>query len=209
MTAEPPSIEIAGLQLKLQKVRLRSDLLLDEVTLEGENLKACAPAQKGEAGTIDAGETRFRALISEPNLNTLMQANVPPGAPVKNLNFQLLTGAVRISGQIARGLLHLPFSIDAALKVENGTKIEIDLRSASAGFAMPEFVLNMLEQFIKHNSKIPTDLAPIFATLPVPVRLDEIHCEPGRLYITGRAVIQMPPPAKSAEKPVVLLAEKQ
>jgi hypothetical protein len=112
---------------------------------------------------------------------------------------------------VVKSVLHLPFSLEAIPLIVNGTRVKLDCQAAKLGFALPAAVVELLEQHINNNPKLPLDMS----RLPLPLRLDEIRCEPGRLHVTGRAKLQWPqpvvPPAvapfSARETPAYLLPE--
>lgn len=189
-TSLPPQpMKIGGAQIHFQNVQLREDVLVDEVHLEGANVLLEPPSATGPGG-IRTGETRFRAVISEPNVNRLLEKNIPEDAPVRNLKIAFLSGKAHISGNYIK-MMSLPFTVDAVLRIQNGTRVLLDFQTISAGgmFALPPSVVDSVEKLI--NEKLDFDLAHS----PVPVWLDTLVCEPGRLTATGRVKIVWPPSA--------------
>ena len=189
-TSLPPQpVKIGGAQIHFQNVLLREDVLVDEVHLEGENVLLESPTASGPGG-IRTGETRFRAVISEPNVNRLLENNIPEDAPVRHLKIAFLTGKAHISGNYIK-MMSLPFNVDVVLRIQNGTRVLLDFQTVSAGgmFSLPQSVVESLEKLI--NEKLDFDLAQS----PVPVWLDTLVCEPGRLTATGRVKIVWPPSA--------------
>ncbi len=189
-TSLPPQpMKIGGAQIHFQNVLLREDVLVDEVHLEGENvlLELHSPTR---SGGIRTGETRFRAIISEPNVNRLLENNIPEDAPVRHLKIAFLSGKAHITGNYIK-MMSLPFTVDAVLRIQNGTRVLLDFQTVSAGgmFSLPQSVVESLEKMI--NEKLDFDLAQS----PVPVWLDTLVCEPGRLTATGRVKIVWPPAA--------------
>src|SRR5579871_4741214 len=92
-------IEIGTVQLRLQSVRLRADVLLDDVSLESSDLHITGE----EAGVAArAGETKFHIMMTEPHINEFLATNLPADAPLRNMRLALLTGKVRISGQFIK-----------------------------------------------------------------------------------------------------------
>ena len=143
---------------------------------------------------------KFRAAISEPNLNLLLEKNLPPDAPVRNLRVALYSGKARISGSAIK-ILSIPFSIDAAPVISNGVRVGFDLKTGSVvGIGLPSAVIEAIEQAV--NRAVAVDLTK----LPIPVFLDEARCEPGRLTLIGRARIVWPP--ASAAKTVLPFAPR-
>ena len=189
-TSLPPQpMKIGGAQIHFQNVQLREDVLVDEVHLEGANVLLEPPSATGPGG-IRTGETRFRAVISEPNVNRLLEKNIPDDAPVRNLKIAFLSGKAHISGNYIK-MMSLPFTVDAVLRIQNGTRVLLDFQTISAGgmFALPQSVVDSVEKLI--NEKLDFDLAHT----PIPVWLDTLVCEPGRLTATGRVKIVWPPSA--------------
>ncbi len=209
------NIRVGGAQLHFQQVQLRDDILIDEIHLDVKN--ASYEERKNEAGrdgettntqstaqnavqnaaqnavqnavqnVIQIEETGFTAIVSEPNLNRLLAANVPADAPARHLRLLLLSGKARITGQFVKSVLSLPFTVEAVPVVDNGTRLHLDFQSAKMGVTLPGPVLDVIEQIL--NRSLSLDLS----RLPFPVRLDEIKCEPGRLTVKGKARIAWPP----------------
>ncbi len=186
--AAPQSVKIGGAQIHLQNVLLREDVLVDEVHLDGENITLDPPADE-KAARVNGGETKFRAILSEPNVNRMLENNIPEDAPVRHLKIAFLSGKARISGNYIK-MMSLPFTVEAILTIQNGTRVFLDFQSVSAGgmFTLPHAVVESLEKLI--NEKLDFDLSQS----PIPVWLDTLVCEPGRLTATGRARIVWPPP---------------
>lgn len=182
-------VKIGGAQIHFQNVQLREDVLVDEVHLEGGEI-LLEPPTPNSAGGVRTGETRFRAIISEPNVNRLLENNIPEDAPVRHLKIAFLSGKAHISGNYIK-MMSLPFTVDAVLRIQNGTRVLLDFQTVSAGglFALPQSVVETLEKLI--NEKLDFDMAQA----PIPVWLDTLVCEPGRLTATGRVKIVWPPTA--------------
>ena len=181
------AMKIGGAQIHFQNVQLREDVLVDEVHLEGGDILMELSAA-GSLGAIRTGETRFRAVISEPNVNRMLENNIPEDAPVRHLKIAFLSGKAHISGSYIK-MISLPFTVDAVLRIQNGTRVMLDFQTVSAGgmFALPQSVVETLEKLI--NEKLDFDLAQA----PIPVWLDTLVCEPGRLTATGRVKVVWPP----------------
>lgn len=180
------TILVGGAKIDLINVQLREDLRLDEVHLEGGDVKVDLPLKEGDTGRVSTGEVLFRLAMSEPNLNRLLEANLPADVPVRNLKVSLFSGKARISGQYVK-LIALPFTLDAVPRVENGIRIMLDCQGATAGVGLPAPVVKGIEQLI--NEHLQLDLSE----LPIPVWLNELRCEPGRLSAIGRARGIWPP----------------
>ncbi len=181
---------VASAQIHLQQVQLRPDIVIDEVHLDGKAIAFESQKVAGEAeplSKISVEETTFTAMMSEPNVNRLLTANLPPEAPVRGLKLALLSGKARITGHVVKSVLSLPFTLEGVPVVDNGTRVRLDFQTARMGITIPGPVLDVIEQHLNHSLSL--DLSK----LAVPVRLDEIKCEPGRLTIKGKARIAWPP----------------
>ncbi len=181
-------ISIGKAQVQLRNVQVRADLLIDEIDLEGGEIRALAPQSPGEDLTVQAEETHFRIAITEPNINIVLAANEKEDAVVRNLHVALLSGKARVTGHLVKSVLHLPFTVEVVPVIVNGVRVRLDFQSAKSGISLPAPIVDVLEQVINNNQAIPLDLS----RLPVPVHLDEIRCEPGRLLVNGRARLSWP-----------------
>jgi len=190
---------IGGAKIDLRNVQLSAEVVLDEVLLEGGDIKIEVSGSEPEAA-ISSGETKVRAVMSEANLNRLVTAKMPADSPIRNLSIALLSGKARISGKALITFVPLPFSIEAVARVDNGQRVSLDCRSATMGIDLPRAVVDVIEQRI--NEALGLDVS----TLAIPVWIDEIRCEPGRLTALGRARISWPPNAaiEAARAPELL-----
>ena len=186
-SGQPREILVGGARIELQNVQLREDILLDELRLEGGDVRVEIPAEQGAEPRIATGETRVRAMMSEANLNRMVAANLPADAPVRGLHIALLSGRARVSGKALVSIVPFPFSIEATPRVENGVRVLLDCRSATVGVDLPRAVVDILQHRI--NDALGIDVS----TLEVPIWIDEVRCEPGRLMVSGRARIAWPP----------------
>jgi hypothetical protein len=184
-------LSIGTVQLHLKNVRLSDDITIDEIHLDGGDIEVSPATASGNAATVKARETHFQALISEANINALLAAHLPTDGLARHVRLALLSGKARITGRLATAVVHLPFTVEVVPLVENGVRIKLDLQSARSGFAAPAPLLSVLEQLLNNNPSLPFDLT----RLPVPVKVDEIRCEPGRLTVSGRARLSWPPVA--------------
>jgi hypothetical protein len=185
----PPSLRIGAAHIQLQNVQLREDVTLDEVHLDGETVVLEPPAADAPA-RLSTGETRVRAVLSEQNVNRMLAAN-PPDIPFRNLRASLLSGKVRFTGQAK--LLGIPVALEGVPKVENGVRVFLDWQGVKFGLALPSSVVEVVEQYVNKTLDLTKS--------PVPVWIDEIRCEPGRLTVLGRARITWPPAPLSAPVP--------
>ncbi len=180
------TVRIGGAQIDLRDVHLRDDITLDEVHLEAGNVEL-EPGVAGKPGRIAAGETAFRALVTEENLNRLLAGSVPKDAPVGGLKIALLSGKARITGNFVKFGISVPFTLDALPRIENGVRVSLDCKDVNlVGVSLPAAVVEIVQQQL--NASLSLDLT----RLPVPVWLDEARCEPGRLTIVGKARLTWP-----------------
>ena len=178
------TILIGKAKIGLQDLRLREDILLDDVRLEGEGVRIDLPETSGVPPHVETGEVKFSAMMTEANVNRLVQGNLPANAPVRNLQLTLLTGRAKVSGQYVK-LIPIPFVVEIVPQIENGVRVRLALQS-SPGLPIPKPILDAIESHLNHMANI--DLSG----LPVAVRLDEIRCEPGRITTSGKIRVEFP-----------------
>jgi hypothetical protein len=176
---------IGGARIDLQNVLLREDILLDELHLEGGDVRIEPPHGDLEA-RITSGETRVRAVMSEASLNRLVTSSLSADTPIRDLQVAVLSGKARISGKAMVKVVPVPFSLEAVPVIENGVRIVLDCRNASFGIGLPRAVVDVVEQRL--NEMLSLDVND----LPIPLWIDELRCEPGRLTAIGRARITWP-----------------
>jgi hypothetical protein len=179
---------IGGVKIDLSNVQLSDALQLDEVHLEGGDIRVDLPRKEGETERVTTGDVSFRLAMSEPNLNRFLEASLPTDVPVRTLRIALYSGRARISGQYVK-LIALPFTLDAVPRVENGIRVTLDCQGATAGIGLPAAIVKVIDQLI--NEYLQIDLS----RLPIPIWLNELRCEPGRLSAIGRARGIWPPDA--------------
>jgi hypothetical protein len=185
-------LQIGTMQFSAQNVQLREGVMLDEVKLEGADLRY--ESAEGKPGQFSTGEMRFRVVVTEPNVNRALAASMPPDFAVRSLTVELFSGKARISGQYQKLGLPIPVTLEAAPRLENGIKVSLDVSGAKAIFGFPAALVETIEFLL--NRELTLDLS----SSPVPVYLDDVRCEPGRLVILGRARLSWPPalPATSS-----------
>jgi len=188
------TIRVGTARIALERVELAPDVLLDEVTLDGGDLRF-TPPDPGQEPTVRSGETRVRGIMSEANLNRLIAAKLPADAPVRGLSVVLLSGRARISGKALVTIVPFPFSVEAKPVIENGVRVVLDFSAATLGVDMPRAVVELLQARI--NESLYLDVS----ALEIPIWIDEIRCEPGRLTAFGRARIEWPVQQAAAALP--------
>ncbi len=179
------TILVGKAKVNLQDFQLREDILLDDVTLQGGDIRIEVPKSASDAPHIQTGEVKVTAMMSEPNINRLVHANTPKEVPVKNLQIQMLSGRAKVSGQVVK-FIPIPFSLEAVPVIENGVRVKFNLQPTSGSGGTPKAIIDVIEPFVKEYLDI--DLTQ----LPFPFWLDEIRCEPGRVTVLGKAKITFP-----------------
>ncbi len=177
-------LHIDSAQIVFKNVQFGDKMVLDEVQLNGANIQLNLGLDTVPPVSVSSGETQFRALITEANLNALLAKNMPDDIPVKNLHLSLLSGKVKLSAQLNK-MFKLPISVEGVLQVENGVKVFFEWQQVSAGgIPLPSQLVELLQQQINKSMDLGKS--------PVPVWLDWIRCEPGRLTISGKARLNFP-----------------
>ncbi len=179
-------IAVKSAQIVAQNVEVTPNILLEEVRLEGGAMRVNCNALG--VTDIDLGEVRIRATLSEPNLNQIVQANIPPDMPLKNLQFNLYTGKIKVTGNYVK-LISIPVAIDAVILVKNGIDLYLDLTEVKAGMGLPSSVVEVIEGHI--NRALGHQIGEQIRQLPFPIYIEEIRCEPGRLTVIGRLRVQL------------------
>jgi hypothetical protein len=185
--AEALHLQMQKAQIQAQGVQVREDIFLEEVRLEGGAIRL--DWEPTGDFTLDFGEVKVRAEMSEPNLNRMLLANLPSELPLKNLQFSLFTGKLRMTGNYVK-LISIPISVDANLLVLNGIEVLFDLTEMKAGVGMPAAVVEVIEGQL--NRTLSRQIGEQIRQLPFPVSLDEIRCEAGRLIVFGRVKLRLP-----------------
>lgn len=184
-------ISIAAAEIRLHSLKIGNDLLIDEIQFDGKEglfrQQDGVSSQAGGAYQIRVGETNFNARISETNLNHLVRARLPADAPARNIQIALLSGKIRITGQLVKSVLSLPFTLEAVPRIDNGVRVYLDFQTAKLGIKLPNALVELVERVL-----VPS-LTWDLSQTEVPVQLEEIRCEPGRLTARGRLRISLPP----------------
>lgn len=184
--ADLVQVGVSSAQVVARGVSVSPHLLLEEVTLEGGTMSLGGTT----AGitNMDLGEVKVRATLSEPNLNRIVQANLPADLPLKNLQFSLYSGKVKVSGNYVK-LVSIPVVVDATILVKNGIDISLDLTEVKAGVGLPAAVVEVIEGQL--NRELGRQIGEQMRQLPFPVYVEEIRCEPGRLVAFGRMRVKL------------------
>ncbi|HLI48607.1 MAG TPA: DUF2993 domain-containing protein [Chthonomonas sp.] len=194
----------------LQLPQLPGALHVDEVTVELGN--AHFDQSPGFKPQISADFTSITLVLSEVTLNPLLHNFTPLSAPVRELRIRLLSGRAIVDGKFLPAQknpylpflsnLPVPFTAEVVPVIASTTQIRVELKSVRTGFALPEMAVQHIERLINE--------LPILSlkSLPFPVALQDIRCEPGRLIV--RAAVQFswpfvaPSPSQSASSPFSL-----
>lgn len=177
-------IRIGGAQLHALNVQLLEDLILDEVHLEGGDIRAEMPAVMSAPPHVRAEAVQFRVVMSEPNLNRCLAASQPPDALLRGLKVSVLSGKLRVTGQIVK-IISMPITLEAIPRIDNGVRVSLDWQGMKVGIGLPKAMVDILEEQLNKTIDL--------TQLPIPVWVDEIRCEPGRLTAIGRARVDWPP----------------
>ena len=169
----------------LKDLQLAPGITIDEAILETSALQLFF----NSAGTQQAGfktePVRFRAYISEVNLNTLLAEHTPADVPVKNLKASLLSGRVLLRGQFLKSVVAFPFAMEAAPQITDGKLVRMRCSGSNVGgMALPSAAVQLIEAAI--NEKLVINLADA----PIPVTLTELILEPGRIRATGTVILE-------------------
>ena len=179
-------IEVGSAKIHLTNFVYDNDIILDEIDLEGGNILVEPTSDAANPVKVGSGETKIRIVISEKNLNSLLKAKLPQDIGLRGVQIALLSGKARVSGQYVK-IIAIPFSVDAAIRIENGIKILLNFQGANAGgLNLPTRLVELLEQEL--NKALGQDLS----RLPIPIWVDSAQIEAGRLIVTGKAKIQYP-----------------
>jgi hypothetical protein len=172
-------LEIGATQLRLQNVKLLPNLIIDEVTLISTGL--AIDLSDGANVAVSAGETHVRALLTETNLNQALIGMLPADLPVKGIKISILSRGLKATARF----LNMPITMEGTPRVENGVRVVIAWKAATLlGISLPAQLVENLEQRLNRT----VDLA----SLPIPVWLDEIVCEPGRITAAGKVKLKWP-----------------
>ena len=177
--------------LTARNVELRADTTLDELVVEILGVRGTV--QPDGDVRVTSREAAVTAVISEVNLNRLMEASIPADAPVRSMRLAVLTGKLRLTGQVVKMGIGLPISADATIRIEAGVRAMPDWQTmTAAGIGLPGAVVQFIENQLK--SSLTLDLHE----LPLPLWLSEAVCEPGRIVLKGTARLVWPLEAQTA-----------
>lgn len=172
-------LEIGATQLRLQNVKPLPNLTIDEVTLvsTGLAIDLSDPANV----SVKAAETHVRAFITEANINQAILSMLPADLPVKGIKISVLSRGLKATARF----LNMPITMEGTPRIENGVRVIIDWKAASVlGIGLPAQLVEGLEQRLNRTIDL--------TALPVPVWVDEIVCEPGRVTAAGKIKLKWP-----------------
>jgi hypothetical protein len=182
----PDPIVASAVTLTLGQIQIKPNVAIEEVTLSSDSITIEPSSEKGQPPRIQAGETRFSGVLTEPNLNALVASVLANSPTMRDVQVALMSGKAKITGQYVK-LLPVPFNVEAVPIIENGIRLVLDVVGSSTGIiSHPNWLVNFLETNVV--SKVAVDLGK----LPFPVWLDEARCEPGRLVLQGKARLEYP-----------------
>jgi hypothetical protein len=185
LAAERPinKITLGTADVQLRDVDIGHGVRVDEVRLEGASVEIGLGGP--ENVELHANDLRVRAVLSEQSLNRAIEANMPMELPFRGIRVAILSGRLRVEGRFVK-FVSIPVAIEGRPEIENGNRIVLawqDVRGA--GFSFPGAMREWLASY--------RNLAIDLSRLPIPVWVDSVACEPGRLTLVGRARIHIPP----------------
>lgn len=195
------SFDVDEGQIRLRKGSLRLPQLphplpFDDLSIElGPTHFAFDNALHGELGP-----TNITVVLAEVTLNTILEQFVPSNAPVADLSLRLLSNKVIAEGRFLPAKIKLPFSFlsvpipftaEVIPTLPSPTQIYLELKTVRTGFPLPEIAIHKIEQML--NELLGLNLQ----NLPIPLTLQEIRCEPGRLTVHAHTQLKWPLPAPS------------
>jgi hypothetical protein len=188
VASTPQPVRIEGTRVDARNVAFGPFLVMDEVHMEVDDILITPPVSLGEAPHVACGDARVSALISEQNLNRALELGLQPDGALKDIRVAMMSGRVRLSFQLAK-LVSLSVSVEATPRIENGIRVVLDWQAATvAGIAVPHGIVTALQDRINKALDLSKS--------PVPVWIDEVRCEPGRLTVLGKVQLAWPLPAQ-------------
>jgi len=187
----------AGFQADSASITLRNfrpghGFVIDEMVLTGDRIEIVTPAD-ARALSISIEHTRFRGMITEINLNEMLASLSLDGAPVRNLKLAIYSDRVQIKGQLIESVLSLPFVLDAKPVITRNVRLSLECSSTQiGGLGMPGPAVELIERMLLEHLSLDVSESVM------PIYLDSVKCEPGRLSLTGRANISWPLPKRPA-----------
>ncbi len=189
---EMQPITAGAATISLRNASFSPILTVDELVLEAGNLQL-NPGENGRDLRFTSGETRFRGMLTEASLNSLIAGSLPADAPLRNVKVTLYSGRAQLKGQFVKSVMSLPFTLNAKPVVTNGIRLALDCSATQiGGIGLPGAAVEIIERVL--NEKLSLDLT----ASTIPVWLDEVRCEPGRLTVLGRARLNWPPELSQA-----------
>lgn len=195
----PFSLELGPTEIVSQQVHLPQGLVLEQVRIHTEAVRYLQETPDSPF-RVAIDELHVRAVLSEPRLNALVSMKLRSEV-LRGVHVAILSGKLRVTGQLVKWIT-VPFTLEATPHIENGIRILPEfLGLSAAAFALPSSAVELLEQHLRPLLTI--DLT----RLPVPVYLDRLLCEPGRLVLQGRARLHWPPPSPAASPSLLTLPD--
>ncbi|MCS6777388.1 MAG: DUF2993 domain-containing protein [Chloroherpetonaceae bacterium] len=192
----PFSLELGPTEVVSRQVHLPHGVVLEQVQLHAEAARYI-PETRSSAARVVIDELHVKAVISEPHLNAMVGAHLRSEV-LRGINVAILSGKLRVTGQFVKWI-PVPFTLEVTPHIENGIRIRPEfLGLSAAAFALPSSAVELLEQHLR--PLLTVDLTQ----LPVPVYVDRLVCEPGRLVLQGRARLHWPPLPVSSPRPSLL-----
>lgn len=160
--------EMDGTAIRLEEMQLQT--MNAEILADGSLHAMIQPG----AAELTITEVDLNAAVKNINL-----------AMVDQLQFSILSDKIRVHGRIMPGIkLPTGFTITGGLEIAGGTHLQLQTDEVKfIGMNMPSFLHKLVVPQLNEAIRKATDVT----SSPVPLRLTELHCRPGR--ITLQAVI--------------------
>lgn len=178
-------VTIDTVQFNAQRMQFGDVIAFQELRVTGTGIRVCT----GPEGILRIAEANATLVLTEADANRFLSAHTVE--PVRDLQIAMLSGLIRIHGRYGLPLgISVPFSLTAIPEIEGGCRIRLDPRDFRlVGANLPGIGVQVIGQ------KINMLLAEHFDTtrLPLNVRLTGVSVEPGRVLLSGIAVIDISP----------------
>jgi hypothetical protein len=163
------NLSVANVTAVLGGVRLPFGLLLDEFTIEGENLHV---GIEPYALSMDS-PGRFKAVITEAAIKQFLDPRLPTA--IRKSDVEVVEGKILINA-LAKIIIEVRVSAVCTLESKDGRMINVVLTSVEPGGPVRGMLESQLDQ-----------INPVFDAndLPIPVTVESVSIEPGRILLTG------------------------
>ncbi|GDX41281.1 hypothetical protein LBMAG21_15730 [Armatimonadota bacterium] len=109
---------------------------------------------------------------------------------MKNVALALFSEKAKITGNLVKGFISLPVAVETVIKVRNGVEVYFDLTDVKAGIGLPPAVVEVVEG--QMNAEVRGIIQAQLKVCPIPIYVEEIVSEPGRLIVQGKTRLHFP-----------------